>query len=131
VVAGAVLLWRFHHDLDHARRERVERITLRILGWCFVLLAPYIAYESGSTLIGHKTPERSLPGIIVAAVSVIVMPLLARAKRRVAAGIGSGAMSGSCKQTDFCTDPSPTLLAGLLLNALFGWPARTFSRMSD
>src|ERR1019366_595813 len=93
VASGAALLWRLHHDLDHSRREQVERTTLRIVGACFVALAVYILYESGSTLIGHEIPERSIPGIIVAAVSVVVMPLLARAKRRVAAGIGSSAMN--------------------------------------
>lgn len=81
VASGTALLWRLHHDLDHSRREQVERTTLRIVGGCFVVLALYILFESGSTLIGHKAPERSIPGIIVAAVSVVVMPLLARAKR--------------------------------------------------
>jgi divalent metal cation (Fe/Co/Zn/Cd) transporter len=121
VTSGAALLWRLHHDLDHSRREQVERITLRIVGGCFVALALYILYESGSTLIGHEIPERSIPGIIVAATSVIVMPMLARAKRRVAAGMGSGAMSADSKQADFCTLLSAILLGGLLLNALFGW----------
>jgi divalent metal cation (Fe/Co/Zn/Cd) transporter len=121
VVSGMALLWRFHHDLNRFRREQVERITLRIVGWCFVALALYIAYESGSTLIRHEPPERSIPGIIVAAVSVVVMPLLARAKRRVAAGIGSGAMNADSKQADFCTYLSAILLGGLLLNAVLGW----------
>ena len=121
VASGAALLWRLHHDLDHSRREQVERITLRIVGCCFVALAAYIAYESGSTLIGHKAPERSIPGIIVAAVSVVVMPLLARAKRKVAAGIRSEAMSADSRQADFCTYLSAILLGGLLLNALLGW----------
>lgn len=121
VASGAALLWRLHHDLDQSRREQVEHITVRIVGWCFVALALYIACESGSTLIGRAAPERSIPGIIVAAVSVLVMPLLARAKRRVAAGIGSGAMSADSKQADFCTYLSAILLGGLLLNALFGW----------
>ena len=76
--------------------------------------ALYILYESGSTLIGHKAPERSLAGIIVAAVSLVVMPLLARAKRRVAAGIGSGAMNADSKQADFCTYLSAILFGGLL-----------------
>jgi divalent metal cation (Fe/Co/Zn/Cd) transporter len=93
---------------------------LRIVGGCFVALAMYIAYESGST-IGHQEPERGLSGIIVAAVSLVVMPLLARAKRRVAAGIESGAMKADSKQGDFCTYLSAILLGGLLLNALFGW----------
>jgi divalent metal cation (Fe/Co/Zn/Cd) transporter len=121
VTSGAALLWRLHHDLDHSRREQVERTTLRIVGWCFVVLALYILYESGSTLIRHAIPERSVPGIIFAAVSVVVMPLLGRAKRRVAAGIGSEAMSTDSKQADFCTCLSAILLGGLLLNALFGW----------
>lgn len=121
VASGAALLWRLHHDLDHSRREQVERITLRIVGCCFVALALYILYESGSTLIGHQTPDRSMPGIIVAAVSVVVMPLLARAKRRVAAGIRSEAMSADSRQADFCTYLSAILLGGLLLNALLGW----------
>jgi len=121
VTSGAALLWRLHHDLDHSRREQVERTTLRIVGGCFVVLAAYIAYESATTLIGHEVPERSIPGIIVAAVSVIVMPMLARAKRRVAAGIGSGAMQADSRQTDFCTYLSAILLGGLLLNALAGW----------
>jgi divalent metal cation (Fe/Co/Zn/Cd) transporter len=121
VTSGAAMLWRFHHDLNHSRREQVERTTLRVLGGCFVALAAYILYESGFTLIGHEIPERSIPGIIIAAVSVIVMPLLARAKRKVAAGIGSGAMRADSRQTDFCTYLSAILLGGLLLNAVAGW----------
>src|SRR5882724_2028040 len=62
VTSGAALLWRLHHDLDQSRRERVERITLRVVGGCFVALAAYILYESGSTLLGHKGPDRSIPG---------------------------------------------------------------------
>ncbi len=84
-------------------------------------LALYIAYESGSTLIRHVPPERSIPGIIVTVVSLVVMPMLGRAKRRVAAGIGSGAMNSDSKQADFCTYLSAILLGGLLLNAVLGW----------
>src|SRR5947208_13241558 len=86
-----------------------------------MVVAAYIAYESGSTLIRHEAPERSIPGIIIAALSVIIMPLLARAKRRVAVGIGSGAMHADSRQTDFCTYLSAILLGGLLLNAFVGW----------
>lgn len=121
VTSGAALLWRFHHDLDPSRREQVERTTLRIVGGCFIALALYILYESGSTLIGHEEPARSIPGIMVAAVSVVVMPLLARAKRRVAVGIGSGAMKADSRQTDFCTYLSAILLGGLVLNVVVGW----------
>ena len=121
VTSGAALLWRLHHDLNASRREHAERITLRIVGWCFIALALYVAYESASTLIRRETPERSIPGIIVAVASVVLMPLLARAKRKVAVGIGSGAMQADSRQTDFCTLLSAILLGGLLLNALFGW----------
>ena len=121
VTSGAALLWRLHHDFNPSRREQVERATLRIVGWCFIALAAYMLYESGSTLIRHEAPERSIPGIVIAAVSVVVMPILAKAKRRVAAGIGSGAMHADSRQTDFCTYLSAILLGGLLLNALAGW----------
>ncbi len=63
VTSGAALLWRLHHDLDPSRREQVERITLRIVGGCFITLALYILYKSGSTLIGHEISEPSIPGI--------------------------------------------------------------------
>jgi len=72
VASGAALLWRLHYDLNRSRRELVERITLRIVGWCFVALALYILYESGSTLIRHQPPERSIPGIIVAAAGTAI-----------------------------------------------------------
>ena len=121
VVSGAALLWRLHHDFNPSGREQVERTTLRIVGWCFVALALYILYESGSALMRREIPERSIAGIVVAAASVVVMPMLARAKRRVAAGIGSGAMHADSRQTDFCMYLSAVLLGGLLLNAIAGW----------
>ena len=121
VASGAALLWRLHHDLDLSRREQVERTALRTVGACFIALALYILYESGSMLIRHVPPKRSIFGIVIAAISVIVMPLLARAKRRVARQIGSGAMHADSKQADFCSYLSATLLGGLLLNAMLGW----------
>src|SRR6266852_4000966 len=86
VTSGAALLWRLHHDFDPSRREDIERKTLRIVGVCFLALAIYIAYDSAASLIRLEAPESSLPGIIIAALSLIAMPLLARAKRRVANG---------------------------------------------
>jgi divalent metal cation (Fe/Co/Zn/Cd) transporter len=72
-------------------------------------------------LVRHVPPERSIAGIVIASISVIVMPLLARAKRRVAVQIGSRAMHADSKQADFCSFLSAILLGGLLLNAVFGW----------
>jgi divalent metal cation (Fe/Co/Zn/Cd) transporter len=103
VTSGAALLRRLRHDFNPSRREQVERATLRIVGCCFIALAIYILYESASTLIRHEAPERNIPGIIVAAASVVVMPILAKAKRRIAAGIGSGAMRADSRQADVCT----------------------------
>ena len=121
VASGGALLWRLHHDLDACRREQVERATLRIVGWCFLALAVYLVCESASTLIQQATPNGSISGIIVAAASVVVMPLLARAKRRVAAEMGSDAMRADARQADFCTYLSVIVLGGLLLNAVLSW----------
>lgn len=90
------------------------------MGACFLLLAAYITYESALDLWSRRAPEHSIPGIILACVSLIVMPLLSRAKRKVGHALGSAAMHADAKQTEFCTYLSATLLAGLLLNTLFG-----------
>ena len=82
VTSGAALLWRFHHDRNESRREAIERITLRVVGWGFIALAVYITCDSGLTLVRHEIPQRSIPGIILAATSLVVMPLLARADRK-------------------------------------------------
>ncbi len=121
VASGAALLWRLHHDFHVGRRERAERITLRIVGLSFLALSAYIAGESITTLVRREAPEQSMPGILIAAASVIAMPLLARAKRRVAAGIESRAMHADSKQTGFCGYLSAILLAGLVSNAWLGW----------
>jgi Predicted Co/Zn/Cd cation transporters len=121
VTSGAALLWRLHADLDEERRERVEAISLKIVGICFLVLAAYVGFDSIKSLIRREAPEESLTGIILALVSLIVMPLLVRAKRRVARGISSKALMADSKQTELCTYLSAILLGGLLLNALLGW----------
>lgn len=121
VTSGAVLLWRMSVDADVRRRERNEKLSLRIVGVCFLALAVYVGYESVSDLIGTKAAEHSVPGIILACVSLAVMPLLSRAKKKVANELGSSAMHADAKQTDFCVYLSAILLVGLLLNAVLGW----------
>jgi divalent metal cation (Fe/Co/Zn/Cd) transporter len=121
VTSGAVLLWRLHADVDEARRERVESISVRIVGICFVVLAIYVSYDSVKSLIRREAPQESIVGIVLAAVSLIIMPLLVRAKRKVARGINSAALMAESKQTELCTYLSSILLGGLLLNALVGW----------
>jgi len=121
VTSGVALLWRLHADVDEDRREKVEAISLRIVGVCFVALALYVTIDSVKSLLQHEVPNESLVGIILAAVSLVVMPLLVKAKRKVARGINSGALMADSKQTELCTYLSAILLVGLLLNALFGW----------
>lgn len=121
VTSGAVLLWRLYADVDEARRERVEAISLRVVGICFIVLALYVIQDSVWSLLKREAPDESLVGIILAAVSLVVMPLLVRAKRKVARGINSGALMADSKQTELCTYLSAILLGGLLLNALLGW----------
>ena len=107
-------------DAEGQRREPNERRALRIVGVCFLLLAVYIAYESVLDLWSRRAPEHSIPGIVLACVSLVVMPLLSRAKRKVGRALGSAAMHADAKQTEFCTYLSAILLAGLLWNAFFG-----------
>jgi divalent metal cation (Fe/Co/Zn/Cd) transporter len=103
VTSGSVLLWRVSVDADVERRERNERSALKIVGACFLALAAYITYESATDLWSTKAPEHSIPGIILACVSLVVMPLLSRAKRKLGRALGSEAMHVDAKQTEFCT----------------------------
>ena len=121
VTSGTVLLWRMAVDADVRRRERNEQLSLRIVGVCFLALAAYVGYESISDLISKKAPEHSIPGIILACVSLVVMPLLSRAKKKVGNELGSAAMHADAKQTDFCVYLSAILLIGLLFNAVVEW----------
>lgn len=121
VISGATLLWRLHADADESRRERVEQRALRIVGWSFLALAAYVTFDAGKAIIRREAPDESMLGIGVAALSLIIMPLLVRAKRQVAAAIGSRALDADATQTALCTYLSAILLVGLLLNALVGW----------
>lgn len=118
--SGAALLWRLHLDAPE-KRERSEAIALRLVGLSFLVLAAYILYDATKSLIRREAPEASYVGIAIAALSLVVMPLLARAKRQIATSIHSHALEADARQTDICTYLSAILLAGLVLNASFGW----------
>jgi len=121
VTSAGALLWRMSVDGNVQERERNERLALRIVGVCFIGLAAYVCLESAKTLVTRIAPRHSLLGIGVAVASLIVMPLLARAKRGVAMRLNSAAMNADSRQTDFCAYLSGILLSGLALNWLFGW----------
>jgi len=121
--SGLALLWRLNHanERNSESRERAERIALRIVGLSFLALAGYVAYEAIRDLWSREAPEHSIPGIVIAAVSLIAMPILARAKRKVARTLNSNALKADSRQTDLCAYLSAILLGGLLLNVLVGW----------
>lgn len=121
VVSSVASLFRLHRDADPVRRAHAEGIAVRVVGWSFLLLAFYIVIDAGHSLLVHEVPERSLPGLIITLLSVIVMPLLARAKQRVAQTLGSRALVADAKQTSLCAYLSVIVLAGLILNAVLGW----------
>ncbi len=114
-LSGAVVLWRLFAG------EQREKIALRLVGGSFLILALYVGYDGIKSLILREPPEASYLGIAIAALSLIVMPLLAKAKRGVAASLNSRAMLADSRQTDICAYLSAILLGGLGLNALFGF----------
>jgi divalent metal cation (Fe/Co/Zn/Cd) transporter len=121
VISASALLWRMKVDTDSSHREGNERRALKIVGFCFLSLAAYITYESLRDLIQKRAPEHSFPGIVLACLSLVAMPLLSRAKRKVARQLDSAAMLADAKQTDFCAYLAFVLLGGLLANAFFKW----------
>jgi divalent metal cation (Fe/Co/Zn/Cd) transporter len=121
VTSSLAALWRLARDSDEAARERAEHRALRVIGSCFLLLAGYVAYEATAALITRHAPEASTVGIIVATLSLIVMPTLVHFKRRVARELASGALEGEARQTKVCAYLSAILVLGLGLNAALGW----------
>ena len=118
-ISGAVLLWRLrqHGDFEQVAESR----ALRIVGLTFFALAAYVGYESASDLWFRHPPGESLVGMVLAGVSLVVMPLLGRAKRRLAVKLGSRALAADGMETLLCAYLSFTLLLGLGLTAWLGW----------
>jgi divalent metal cation (Fe/Co/Zn/Cd) transporter len=121
VTSGVAALWRLRRDSDEARREASERGAMRIIGVCFLLLAGYVLVDAVGALVGGKAPDRSTVGIVLAGLSLVVMPLLVHYKRRVANRLRSGALETEARQTQVCAYLSAILLVGLGLNAWVGY----------
>lgn len=117
-LSGLALLWRLR---DGEQGQQREQVALKLVGVSFLLLAAYVAFDAIKSLIQREPPEASYIGIGLAVLSLVVMPLLAKKKRRVAAVLNSRALQADSKQTDLCAYLSAILLGGLLLNAFFGW----------
>jgi divalent metal cation (Fe/Co/Zn/Cd) transporter len=121
VTSSCAAQWRLRADIDEAARHRVEWASRKIIGWSFVALAIYIVVDSVHSLWTREEPSKSIFGMVVLILSVIVMPVLARAKRKVATDIGSRALTADAMQTSLCAWLSVIALAGVALNALVGW----------
>jgi divalent metal cation (Fe/Co/Zn/Cd) transporter len=123
-VAAAALLWRLSVEARGAEGpalERAEGRVRRIVGVTFLLLALYVTGQAGLALWKKALPEESTLGIVVAAASLVVMPLVSFAKLRAAREIGSAALRAEAKETLACSYLSFTLLLGLVAQALAGW----------
>ncbi len=116
--ASVVIVWRFtgSRTLSHQAEERAQKLV----AIQFFILAPYVAVEATRSLINGSHPEESMVGIALAASSMVVMPLLGRAKQRIGSRIGSSATASEGKQNLLCAYLAAALLVGLLGNALFG-----------
>jgi divalent metal cation (Fe/Co/Zn/Cd) transporter len=121
VTSAVALLWRLSLIADEESREQNERVTLKIVGACFLALSLYVASAAISNLLRRHAPAHSIAGIVVACAALVAMPLLSRAKKRVSEQLGSAAMFADARQADFCTYLSAILLIGLVLNAAAGW----------
>lgn len=117
VGSAAAVAWQFAGP-DHERRERT---ALRVIAGSFFLLAAVVAVEAVRTLVGGERPEESTVGIVLVAVSVVVMPFLSWAQRRAGRELGSASAVADSRQTLLCTYLSAAVLVGLVLNAALGW----------
>lgn len=121
-ISGAVLLWRLGVERrDPERADEVEQRALKLIAVSFFVLAAFVAFESIRSLIGGDQPETSTTGIVLTALSLIVMPVLARRKRAVGEAMGSRAVIADSQETVACVYLSLVVLAGLIANAAFGW----------
>ncbi|MGA5191502.1 cation transporter [Streptomyces griseoincarnatus] len=120
VSSAAAVAWQFS-AADHAVREAREKTALRIIALSFFALAAYVSIDSVRALTGSGEAEHSTPGIVLAALSLAIMPFLSAAQRRAGRELGSASAVADSKQTLLCTYLSAVLLVGLLANSLFGW----------
>jgi divalent metal cation (Fe/Co/Zn/Cd) transporter len=117
VASGAVILWRFSSDAS----ERRERRAAQLIAWSLMGLAALVAVDSISALIGRHAPQPTVVGVVLAAASLVLMPFLAAAKRRVASQAESQALAGDAQQSSVCAWLSAVTLLGLGLRAICGW----------
>ena len=122
VGSAVVVVWQFRGEARGGYDEARERLALRLIAVSFFVLAAYVVAESARDLLfAGVESEESAVGIVLAALSLVVMPVLAVAKRRTASGLGSPTLRADAAETMLCSWLSAVLLVGLLLNASVGW----------
>ena len=123
--SGTVIGWRFSYEIRGRSEELAEKAELwasRVAGTLLLILAVYLLIDSARRLFGFgRKPDPSLPGIALMILALAIMPILARAKLKTAAGLGSKALRADAYESVACAWLSATTLAGLVLNAAFGW----------
>ncbi len=119
LASASIVIWRFTGD--RIQSEAAERRAQQLIAGCFAGLAVYLLYDGITTLVGGPHPAVSWVGVAVSAGAIIVMPWLARAKNRVAAQLGSGAVSGDAAQSWLCAIAAGGVLVSILANAALGW----------
>lgn len=117
VLSAAAVAWQF----TRREPERWEKGTLRVIAVAFFALAAYVTVSSGLALVGRVEVEHSPVGIALTALSVVIMPFLSLAERRAGRELGSATAVADSRQTLICTYLSAAVLAGLVLNGVFGW----------
>jgi divalent metal cation (Fe/Co/Zn/Cd) transporter len=121
VSAALILAWRLHQERRGGCMADYDRTATRLIALAFVALAAYVWVDAASDLVDQARPEASVPGLLLAILSVAVMPWLARQKRALAPALGSQAVSADAQQTSLCALLSAVLIVGVGLNTVFGW----------
>jgi cation diffusion facilitator family transporter len=123
VSSALVIAWRLtRRDDEHGARQRAERRAVRLIALSFFAIAAYVTYDAVARLLGvGEEPEHTTVGLVLVALSLVVMPTLAWAKRRVATAMGSAALRADAAETQLCTYLSAVVLLGLGANSVLGW----------
>lgn len=117
VLSAAAVAWQFASPDPHRR----ERVALRVIAFSFFGLAAFVAFDAARSLLGFAQPEHSTVGIVLAAISVVIMPAFSLFERRTGKELGSASAVADSKQTLICSYLSAAVLIGLVLNSTLGW----------
>jgi len=120
-LSGSIMIWRFgkHGNLSKEDEERIEKKAIKLIGYSFFILGAYVLLKSGKALYFGERPDPSLAGIIIAILSLIIMPVLFYIKHKTGKALKSKSLVADSKQTLACIIMSVALLTGLALNYLY------------